>query len=76
MKNLILPEGVEFKDPEKVKQALLNICRDSKVIGRAGSTNLPAVKCDVDGLTLGHWYDLWEALGPDVCNVINASKEK
>ena len=72
--NLQLPKGIVVKDPEATIQAILNICRDSQIKGRMGSTNIPAVKCDVDGLTLGHWYKLWEALGPEVCNVIEAVK--
>ena len=65
-----LPEGVSIADPEKLQQAILNIARDVKVRGRAGSTNLRAVRCDVDGLTLGHFYDLWEALGDPACKAI------
>ncbi len=72
--DLKLPKGVAVKDPEAAIQAILNFCRDSRIKGRRGSTNLAAVKCDVDGLTLGHWYKLWEALGPEVCNVIEAVK--
>lgn len=70
--NLKLPKDIVVKDPQAAIQAILNICRDSRIKGRHGSTNLPAVKCDVDGLTLGHWYKLWDALGPDVCKVIDA----
>ncbi len=70
--DLKLPKDVVIKDPEAAIQAILNICRDSIIKGRAGGTNLPAVKCDVGGLTLGHWYKLWDALGSDVCKVVNA----
>lgn len=69
--DLKLPEGVAVKDPEAAIQAILNICRDSIIKGRAGSTNLAAVKCDVGGLTLGHWYKLWDALGSDVCKAVD-----
>lgn len=72
--NLILPEGVKVKDPDAVVQAVINLLRDAMVKGRAGQTNLPAVKCDVEGLTLGHFYKLGEALGQEVCDVINANK--
>ncbi|NTV78160.1 MAG: hypothetical protein HGA25_03200 [Clostridiales bacterium] len=72
--DLKLPKGVVVKDPEAAVQAILNICRDAGIKGRMGSTNLAAVKCDVDGLTLGHWYKLFEALGPEVCNVIEVVK--
>lgn len=72
--NLKLPKDVQVKDPAAVIQAVLNICREADIKGRMGSTNIPAVKCDVEGLTLGHWYKLWEALGPEVCNVIEAVK--
>lgn len=70
MDNFNLPAGISIKDPEKLHQAILNLVRDAKVKGRAGSTNLRAVRCDVDGLTLGHFYDLWEALGDPVCKAI------
>ena len=73
MDNFNLPAGISIKDPEKLHQAILNLVRDAKVKGRAGSTNLRAVRCDVDGLTLGHFYDLWEALGEDVCKAINST---
>lgn len=72
--DLKLPKDVQVKDPAAVIQAVLNICREADIKGRMGSTNIPAVKCDVEGLTLGHWYKLWEALGPEVCNVIEAVK--
>lgn len=72
--DLKLPKDIVVKDPQAAIQAILNICRDSQIKGRHGSTNLPAVKCDVEGLTLGHWYKLWEALGPGVCDVIEAVK--
>lgn len=65
-----LPVGVNIHDPEKLQQAILNLVRDAKVVGRAGLTNLRSVRCDVDGLTLGHFYDLWEALGDPVCKAI------
>jgi hypothetical protein len=72
--DLKLPKGVTVKDPEAAIQAMLTICRDAQVKGRMGSNNLSAIKCDVDGLTLGHRYKLWDALGPEVCNVIEAVK--
>lgn len=70
--DLKLPKGVFINNPPELIQAILNMCRDAKVIGRAGSTNLPSVRCDVQGLTLGHWQKVWEALGPEVCKVIDA----
>jgi len=72
--DLKLPKDVVVKDPQAAIQAILNICRDSQVKGKRGSTNLAAVRCDVEGLTLGHWYKLWDALGPNVCDVIEAVK--
>lgn len=75
MENFTLPEGIQFEDPEGVKQAILNICRDAKIFGRAGGTNLPAVKCDVEGLTLGHWYKLWDALGKEVNDALNSASK-
>lgn len=72
--DLKLPKDIIVKDPQAAIQAILNLCRDAKVIGRAGSTNLSSVRCNVEGLTLGHWYKLWDALGPDVCKVIEAVK--
>jgi hypothetical protein len=35
---------------------------DAQVFGLAGETNHPAVKCEVKGLCLKHWYDLRTAL--------------
>ena len=76
MENLTLPHGVTIKDPEKVLQAVLNIVRDSKVKGKAGLTNLRSVRCDVEGLTLGHFYELWDALGEDVCKAIEDIRDQ
>lgn len=72
--NLHLPDGVAVKDAGAVVQAVINLLRDANIRGRAGLTNLPAVKCDIEGLTLGHIYKVCEALGDDVCNVINRAK--
>lgn len=38
------------------------IRRDAEVYGLAGATNHPAVRCEVKGLCLKHWYDLCAAL--------------
>lgn len=76
MNNVKLPDGVQIKDPEKALQAILNICRDAAVSGRAGATNLAAVRCNVDGLTLGHFYELWGALGEDVCKAIEDIRDQ
>lgn len=73
-KNFTLPDGVVIKDPQAFIQAALNMMRDSKVIGRRGATNLSAVKCDVDGLCLGHFYKLGDALGEEACAALNAEK--
>lgn len=73
-RNFILPEGVKVKDPEAAIQALLNLLRDAEVMGLAGHTNLAPVKCKVDGLCLGHFNKLADALGPEVCLVLNAKK--
>lgn len=73
-KNFTLPDGVVIKDPQAFIQAALNMMRDSKVMGRRGATNLAAVKCDVDGLCLGHFYKLGEALGQEACDALNAEK--
>lgn len=70
--DLKFPKDVQIKDKDALIQAFLNIARDAQIVGRAGGTNIPAVKCDVQGLTLGHWYKVWEALGPDACKVIEA----
>jgi hypothetical protein len=72
--DLKLPKDVQVKDPDAVIQAVLNICREADIKSRLGFNKMPAVKCDVEGLTLGHWYKLWEALGPEVCSVILAVK--
>lgn len=40
-------------------QALI---RDAEVFGLAGSTNVPAVRCRVEGLTLGHFYAISKAI--------------
>lgn len=72
--DLVLPEGVQVKNPAAVVQAAINLLRDVIVRGRCGSTNLAAVKCDVDGLCLGHFYKLGDALGQEVCDVINQTK--
>lgn len=72
--DLKLPRGVKIADPEAALQALLNLMRDAKVMGRAGGTNLPAVKCNVDGLMLGHFYKIQEALGSEACLAIHAIK--
>lgn len=74
--DLVLPPTVKVKDPAALIQAVLNMMRDAKVRGRAGLTNLGPVKCDVDGLTLGHFYKIGEALGEEVCEVINDPKYK
>ncbi len=76
MNNVKLPDGVQIKDPEKALQAILNICRDVAISGKAGATNLAAVRCSVDGLTLGHFYELWDALGEDVCKAIEDIREQ
>lgn len=73
-RNFVLPEGIEIKDPQAFMQASLNMMRDMVVMGRRGYTNLAAVKCDVEGLCLGHIYKLEEALGPEACLVLNAKK--
>ena len=46
--DLKLPKDLQVKDPAAVIQAVLNICREADIKGRAGSTNIPAVKCDVE----------------------------
>lgn len=38
------------------------LVRDAEVFGLAGATNSPSVRCDVKGLTLGHWYALTAAI--------------
>jgi hypothetical protein len=76
MNNFILPEGIAIKDSEKALQAILNIARDSKIKGRAGQNNAPSVRCDVEGLTLGHFYELWDALGDDVRKAIDAVQKQ
>ncbi len=54
------------------------ISKDAEVYGLAGATNHPAVKCEVKGLSLGHWYNLRTALmdktGPDP-EVIRQARE-
>lgn len=74
--NLILPEGMKVRDPNALAQAVLNLLRDVDIKGRAGYTNLPAVRCNVEGMTLGHFYKIGEALGEDVCNFLNEEKER
>lgn len=52
-------------NPEAVKpfvDLIVRLHRKMEVIGRAGATNHPAVKCDISGLTLGDLYDLNAAL--------------
>ena len=73
--NFVLPDGVTVKDPEGVIQAVLNLLRDAEIRGRAGCTNVAAVRCDVTGLTLGHFYALNDALGQDVYDAITAVKK-
>jgi len=65
-----LPTNLKIKNPEAALQAILNIARDAEVIGLAGDTNLAGVRCVVEGLNLGHWYKLSEALGDDVCKFL------
>lgn len=43
-------------------KAVKEIQRDAEIYGLAGSTNVPAVRCEVKGLTLGHWYNLEAAM--------------
>lgn len=76
IKDITLPYGMKVKDPDALAQAVLNLLRDGHVYGRCGHTNLPAVKCDVKGLTLGHIYDLAEAVGEDVMKFVNAEKKE
>lgn len=73
-RHFTLPEGVQIKDPQAFIQAALNMMRDAEVFGRAGSTNLHSVKCDVKGLCLGHFYKLGDALGPEACDALNVQK--
>ena len=54
-----------IKDRDATLKAVLEIVRDAQVIGLSGQTNLPAVRCQVDGLSLGHWQRLWAAIGDD-----------
>lgn len=38
------------------------IVKDAEVFGLAGYSNFRAVRCEIKGLCLGHWYDLQEAV--------------
>lgn len=75
-KDLVLPDTIKIKDLDGVIQSVLNMCRDVRVIGKCGHTNLSGVKCNTVGLTLGHWYDLWDALGPDVTMYMDSVNRK
>ncbi len=43
-------------------QCVRRFVNKAQVFGMAGATNHPAVKTKVEGLTLGDWYELNEAL--------------
>ena len=47
---------------ENLIKAAKALDEDATVFGLAGSTNHPSVKCEVEDLTLRHWYDLRSAL--------------
>lgn len=66
-----LPADVRIKDQAALEAAVLQLVQDAKVFGLAGSTNLDAVRCKVEGLTLGHWKKVWAALGDDVIRVLD-----
>ena len=56
----------EIAEVYKQRDSLLEACKrlraDAEVYGLMGSTNIPAVRCEVKGLTLGHWYNLDDAI--------------
>ncbi len=60
---LISDAGREGETPRpSLIEAARAIDFDATVIGLAGATNHPAVKCEVQGLCLRHFYDLRNAL--------------
>ncbi len=52
----------ELAQAQKVIAAARAIQRDAEVFKLHGSSNIPAVRCEVKGLCLQHWYDLAAAL--------------
>ncbi len=65
-----LPEGLQIENPREVLQAVLNLCRDAKVSTKHGCAGHPSIRCNVQGLTLGHWLRIFQALGQEVCEEI------
>ena len=51
-------------------EAVRKLQTDAQVYGLAGATNAPSVRCEVKGLTLGHFYEIEKAMdalvGPNV----------
>lgn len=49
---------------QALMRATVALLKDAKVYGLEGEAVIndhPSVKCEVEGLTLGHWYDLRNA---------------
>lgn len=63
---LALKDGIVAlrEENERLKNSLREFLAKAKVYGMCGETNHPAVKCKVEGLTLGDFYALQEALNP------------
>ena len=59
-------------------EAVRKLQTDAQVYGLAGATNAPSVRCEVKGLTLGHFYEIEKAMdalvGPNVAGEARASK--
>ena len=43
-------------------EAVRKLQTDAQVYGLAGATNAPSVRCEVKGLTLGHFYEIEKAM--------------
>lgn len=52
---------------DKLLAAVKRLRKDAAVFGLAGASNGASVRCQVEGLTLGHWYDL-DAAMVDIVN--------
>ena len=68
--NVELPEGLQIENPKEVLQAVLNLCRDARVSTKHGCTSHPNIRCNVQGLTIGHWLRIFQGLGQEVCEEI------